>query len=71
MTLLSQLTDDQFALASCGGALLAAFVVMTISYHVGVLVRKSDSRDIQSSPTTPPVSIGTADGSKRIERRAA
>ena len=71
MTLLSQLTDDQFALASCGGALLAAFAVMTVSYHVGVLVRKSGSGDMQSSRTTPRVSIDTADGSERIERRAA
>jgi hypothetical protein len=72
MTLLSQLTDDQFALASCGGALLGAFAVMAVSYHVGVLVRQSGSRgNIAPSRTTPRVSPDAAVGSERIERRAA
>jgi len=73
MTLLSQLTDDQFALASCGGALLTAFAVMTVSYHVGVLKRRSGSmsRDIQSSRQSPPVSTDVSVGSKRTDRRAA
>jgi hypothetical protein len=39
MAFLQNLTDDQTALLGCAGVLLAAFVTMSVSYHVGVIVR--------------------------------
>lgn len=44
MTLLSQMSDDQLALLGCGGALLAAFTVMAVSYHIGRLVRRESGQ---------------------------
>jgi hypothetical protein len=47
MGFLQNLTDDQTAMLGCGAVLLAAFVVMTLSYHVGNAVRgghKSSNR---------------------------
>jgi hypothetical protein len=73
MTLLSQLTDDQFALLSCGGALLAAFAVMTLSYHVGTLVRRSvpEARGNRAPLISPRISADAAVRSEQIGRRAA
>ena len=39
MDFFRQLSDDQFALLGCAGALGAAFTVMAVSYHIGRLVR--------------------------------
>jgi len=39
MAFLQNLTDDQTALLGCAGALLAAFITMSLSYHVGNAVR--------------------------------
>jgi hypothetical protein len=71
MTWMNQLTDDQLALVGCGGALLAAFLVMTISYHVGALVRPTGAR--HTEPVAPGAAVRTevAPLSQRTERRAA
>lgn len=73
MTLMSQLTDDQLALAGCGGALLAAFLVMTVSYHLGVLVRRTGSQTAEPGTcnTVPGVRTDGAALSQRTDRRAA
>jgi hypothetical protein len=39
MAFLQNLTDDQTAMLGCAGVLLAAFVMMSLSYHVGNAVR--------------------------------
>jgi hypothetical protein len=39
MGFLQNLTDDQTAMLGCGAVLLAAFVMMSLSYHVGNAVR--------------------------------
>lgn len=73
MTWMNQMTDDQLALVGCGGALLAAFLVMTISYHVGALVRRTGAR--HTEPAAPGAIAGVrtevAPLSQRRERRAA
>ena len=73
MTLLSQLTDDQFALVGCGTALLAAFAVMTVSYHVGNLVRRhgSTSTNLHVAQRGMQTGVETADEQKSTRRRAA
>jgi DNA-binding transcriptional LysR family regulator len=69
----SQMSDDQAALAGCGVALLASFTMMAVSYHVGRLVR----RDSVQPEQEPPVDIGLQSrpaggtGSRLVERRAA
>ncbi len=73
MTLLSQLTDDQFALIGCGGALFAAFAVMAVSYHVGVLVRRCGTRtpEVPGSQIRPRVGAAAGVESELSGRRAA
>jgi len=39
MGFLQNLTDDQTAMLGCAAVLLAAFVMMSLSYHVGNAVR--------------------------------
>jgi hypothetical protein len=39
MAFLQNLTDDQTAMLGCGAVLLAAFVMMSLSYHIGNAVR--------------------------------
>jgi hypothetical protein len=70
MTLMNHLTDDQLALVGCGGALLAAFLVMTLSYHVGALVRRTGARDSEPGTATG-VRIGDQPLPQRTGRRAA
>lgn len=50
MGLLQNLTDDQTAMLGCGAVLLAAFVTMSLSYHVGNAVRGSRSSRHQIAP---------------------
>lgn len=45
MELMQQMGDDQLALMGCAGALLVAFTIMAVSYHVGRIVR-GESRQI-------------------------
>jgi hypothetical protein len=72
LTLLSQMSDDQMALLGCGGALLAAFTVMAVSYHLGRLVRGESGRsgpvhraEVRSQVNPTVAATGTA------QRRAA
>lgn len=46
MGFLQNLTDDQTAMLGCGAVLLAAFVMMSLSYHVGNAVRGSRTSSI-------------------------
>jgi hypothetical protein len=73
MTLLNQLTDDQIALVSCAGALVGAFAVMIVSYHVGALVRRSGStsRESRAPDIARPISTGAAASLDHSGRRAA
>lgn len=65
MTFLQNLTDNQTAILGCVGLLAAAFVVMSASYHVGVIVRGGRTAT-ERRRATPPV---TASGI--VQRRAA
>ena len=50
MSFLQNLTDDQTALLGCGVLLLVAFVTMSVSYHVGVIVRGARLPQQRSRP---------------------
>lgn len=57
MTFLQSLTDDQTALLGCGVLLFVAFVTMSVSYHVGVIVRGArtpENRTQQAQHPTAP-----------------
>lgn len=66
MELMQQMGDDQLALMGCAGALLVAFTIMAVSYHVGRMVR-GDSRKFVA-PQVRPQPQGT---SAVQQRRAA
>jgi hypothetical protein len=65
MAFLQNLTDDQTAMLGCAGALLAAFVMMSLSFHVGNAVR--GSRSTQSRHIT----VGRPISTMAEERRRA
>jgi hypothetical protein len=50
MGFLQNLTDDQTAMLGCGAVLLVAFVMMSLSYHVGNAVRGGRSSLHQVAP---------------------
>ena len=54
MDMMHHFSDDQLALLGCAGALLAAFTVMAVSFHVGRLVRGE-------SPAQPGLRIRSAE----------
>ena len=67
MGLMQQMSDDQLALMGCAGALLVAFTIMAVSYHVGRLVR-GESRRIDAPQVRTQPQGATAD---QQQRRAA
>ena len=54
MTFLQNLTDDQTAILGCSVLLLVAFVTMSVSYHVGVIVRGARSPQHPAEPVPQP-----------------
>ena len=53
MTFFQNLTDDQTAMLGCAGLLLAAFVTMSVSYHVGVIVRGARTPQARTAAERP------------------
>ena len=66
MTFLQNLTDDQTAVLGCGALLLIAFVTMSVSYHVGVIVRGARTPQTRTVVQPPAVTART-----QTHRRAA
>lgn len=53
MDFLQNLTDDQTAILGCAGLLFAAFVTMSVSYHVGVIVRGGRASQTSAAAERP------------------
>ncbi len=67
MDVMQPMGDDQLALMGCAGALLVAFTIMAISYHVGRFVR-GEQRTIPGPALRKQPSATEAD---QPQRRAA
>ncbi|REJ72097.1 MAG: hypothetical protein DWQ34_13040 [Planctomycetota bacterium] len=67
MDIVQGISDDQLALLGCAGALLAAFTVMGVSYHVGRLLRGEQSSTTSglSRAIVPNVESQRAEASQR------
>jgi len=69
MAYLQNLSDDQIAILGCCGALAISFGVMTISFHIGRLVRgekSSDRTGVAPAATREPATV-----QRQESRRAA
>jgi len=72
MTFLENLTDNQTAMLGCVGMLLAAFVTMAASYHVGLIVRGGQTSTVRSQRRRIQAAGTSATPLERdAERRAA
>lgn len=70
MDMMQGMTDDQVALLGCAGALLTAFTVMGLSYHVGRLLRREHATTTSGLSRTTLPEVGS-DKVETSRRRAA